>query len=60
MLSQPVPNKVDLSIFKKARTDVVYQGEVREETGKKLMRTAAANQNERVGFLSGKLRQLKF
>jgi len=54
------PGKIDLSIFKRARTDVLYQKEVRNDTGNKLMQTAAANKNEKVGFMSGKLRQLKF
>lgn len=55
-----LPPKIDLSIFKRAHTDVAYQKEVRNDTGNKLMQTAAANKNEKVGFMSGKLRQLKF
>ena len=52
-------NKIDLSIFKRARTDIVYQGEMRNETSNKLQQTAA-NINEKVGFMSGKQRKLKF
>lgn len=51
--------RVDLSIFKRAGSDPVYQGEVRQEVGQKLQHRAELT-SEKVGFLSGGLRRLKF
>lgn len=51
--------RVDLSIFKRAGTDKVYQGEVRSDVGNKLQRSAQSR-NEKLGFLSAGPKLLKF
>jgi hypothetical protein len=51
--------RVDLSIFKRAGSDPVYQGEVRRDIGQKKQHRAELT-GERLGFLSGGQRRLKF
>jgi hypothetical protein len=51
--------RVDLSIFKRAGSDPVYQGEVRMDIGQKKQHRAELT-GERLGFLSGGQRRLKF
>jgi hypothetical protein len=51
--------KVDLSIFKRAGSDPIYQREVRVDVGNKLQHRAEVT-NEKLGFLSGGQRRLKF
>lgn len=60
LLSTPaLPSKVDLSIFKRAGTDMVYQGEVRSDVRNKLLHSAQSR-NEKLGFLSAGPKLLKF
>jgi hypothetical protein len=56
---QSSAGKVDLSIFKRAGSDPIYQREVRVDVGNKLQHRAEVT-NEKLGFLSGGQRRLKF
>ena len=50
--------RINLSIFKRAGSDTVYQEDRRHRIDKKQQK--ATINNEKVGFLSGKLRRLQF